>query len=382
MGVYQRAGRMRGRVIDVGGCGGLILQPWRGRTDLERHRVRCVFSEPLHRLTPPQTLAPDPAGSPGGGTHRSAHGWRAVVQVLGGPARALRTLLNDGVTTCFPADCACCGGPLEQAGAVPVCSGCLERVVREIPVVCHQCGDSVDLELDFEDERFARNLGAALLCRPCRMVPPDFVRAVSFGRFDGELRDLLHLFKFNGIRAVAPLLGSRLAEAILSLEKEAAADLLVVPVPLFRQRERERGFNQAELLANAALRQVRRVSPAWRLHPAYDLLTRRRSTESSYTLSRRGRRRNLAGAFQAARKLAGSEVLLIDDIFTSGATARECAKVLVRAGASKVWVATVARARRKVLGSKQQDVEDSVAIWDFPATANAVNRQPAITIEQ
>ena len=294
----------------------------------------------------------------------------------------MQILLNDGVTTCFPADCACCGGPLERAGVIPVCDGCLARLVRDTPVVCHQCGDSVDLEMDLEDERFARNLGATLLCRPCRMVPPDFVRAVSFGRYDGELRDLLQLFKFNGIRAVGSLLGNKLAEAILSLEAEAAADLLVVPVPLFGQRKRERGFNQAELLASAALRQVRRISPAWRLQPAYDLLERRRSTESSYTLSRRGRRRNLAGAFKATQQLAGREVLLIDDIFTSGATARECAKVLVRAGASKVWVATVARARRKVLGSKQDEVEDSVAIWDLPATANAGNSQPAITIEQ
>ena len=214
------------------------------------------------------------------------------------------------------------------------------------------------------------------------MVPPDFARAVSFGRYDGELRDLIHLFKFNGIRAVAPLLGSRLAEAILSLEGEASADMLVVPVPLFRQRERERGFNQAVLLASAALRQIRRVRPAWRLQPAYDLLKRRRSTESSFTLSRRGRRRNLAGAFRVAGKLAGREVLLIDDIFTSGATARECARVLVRAGASKVWVATVARARKQILGLKQDDVEDSIAFWDFPATANAVKSQPAITIDK
>ncbi len=214
------------------------------------------------------------------------------------------------------------------------------------------------------------------------MVPPDFARAVSFGRYDGELRDLLHLFKFNGIRAVAPLLGNRLAEAIVSLEGEAATDLLVVPVPLFRLRERERGFNQAVLLANAALREVRQVRPAWRLEPAYGLLKRRRSTESSFTLSRRGRRRNLAGAFQVTGKLTGREILLIDDIFTSGATARECARVLVRAGASKVWVATVARARKSSALSAQDDVEDSVAFWDFPATANAVKSQPAITIGQ
>ena len=214
------------------------------------------------------------------------------------------------------------------------------------------------------------------------MVPPDFVRAVSFGAYDGELRDLLQLFKFNGIRAVAALLGDKLAEAILSLEGQAGADLLVVPVPLFGRRERERGFNQAVLLANAALRQLRRVRPAWRLQPAYGLLRRRRSTESSYTLSRRGRRRNLAGAFQAVGKLAGREVLLIDDIFTSGATARECAKVLVRAGASKVWVATLARARKSSALYAPHDPKEEVAIWDFPATTDAGQGQRTMTSDE
>lgn len=287
---------------------------------------------------------------------------------------AVQALLNDGVTTCFPADCVCCGGPLEFAGVVPVCGGCLERVVRDPSVGCHRCGDSVDLELDFEDERFARSLGETLLCRPCRQVPPDFERAVSFGRYDGELRDLLHLFKFTGIRAVAPLLGRRLAEAILLLEGVAAADLLVIAVPLFRTRERERGFNQAELLAEAALKQVHRVRPAWRLRSAHGLLRRQRATESSFVLSRRGRRRNLAGAFKVVGDVAGREILLIDDIFTSGATARECARVLVRAGATKVWVATLARARKSGAGTPQQGLEDAVAIWDLPATVNAVDR--------
>ncbi len=238
----------------------------------------------------------------------------------------------------------------------------------------------MDLELDLEDERFARSLGESLLCRPCRMVPPDFARAVSFADFDAELRDLLHLFKFTGVRAVAPVLGRHLAEAIVSLEGVAGPELLVVAVPLFRQRERERGFNQALLLARAALAEVRRMRPAWRLKPAFGLLKRRRSTESSYTLSRRGRRRNLAGAFEAAGQLAGREVLLIDDIFTSGATARECARVLARAGASKVWVATVARARKRSALHTPEVMDEEVAIWDLPATAG--EGKPTITTER
>jgi ComF family protein len=190
-----------------------------------------------------------------------------------------------------------------------------------------------------EDLRFR-----GLECLACRLAPPEFERAVAYGSYQDELRELIHLLKYEQILGLAKLLGHRLAEAILDLHGHTSENLLVVAVPLFTSAERRRGYNQARLLADAALTRLHELYPAWNLQPAHGALIRQKSTASQYELSRRARRRNLAGAFAIRGNVDGREVLLIDDILTTGATARECARVLKRAGAAKVWVATVARA--------------------------------------
>jgi ComF family protein len=179
------------------------------------------------------------------------------------------------------------------------------------------------------------------------MAPPEFERAVAFGTYDNEMREMLHLLKFGGQRRMAEhILGERLASAVLKLEA-CGKDLLVVPVPLFPARERQRGFNQARLLAEAAVKRLRKLRPEWRLRVLPGAMQRVRDTHALFTLNPSQRRRNLSGAFRIADKevVRGREVLLIDDIMTTGATARECARVLKRAGAEKVWVATVAKAQ-------------------------------------
>jgi ComF family protein len=142
---------------------------------------------------------------------------------------------------------------------------------------------------------------------------------------------------------------------------------MVVAVPLFPARERQRGYNQSVLLADEALRWLRRERPDWRLTEAHGAMERRRSTESSFVLSRAGRRRNMRGAFKVLDDVVGREVLLVDDILTSGATARECARVLMAAGAAKVWVATLARAQKRHVKSQHEDAGELVAKWDMAA---------------
>ena len=197
-------------------------------------------------------------------------------------------------------------------------------------------------------------------CPICGRIAPPFARAVAYGSYEGGLRELIHLLKYSGVRPAANVLGRMLAEAITALEPEfsqadfrqnefrfkvsVSADqmIAVIPVPLHKFKRRQRGFNQAELIARAALK-LKTVSE--RLLLATDVLERRRETDSQIGLTAHQRRENLRGAFAVARaeKIKGREVLLVDDVLTTGTTASECARVLLRAGATRVWVATVAR---------------------------------------
>jgi ComF family protein len=211
-----------------------------------------------------------------------------------------------------------------------------------------RCGEA----LDVDGVRFAGQFPAeGLLCGPCRMAPPEFARAVAYGVYEDELRQMIHLLKYENVRGVAKPLGRLLARMIERVEGEAANELVVVAVPLFGSKQRRRGYNQTVLLADAAMAELRRTRPEWRLVTAHGALKRVKDTESQFGLTSAGRRRNLRGAFEVvdAAAVSGHEVLLLDDIYTTGATARECSRVLRRAGATKVWVATLARAQKEMV---------------------------------
>ena len=180
-------------------------------------------------------------------------------------------------------------------------------------------------------------------CGLCRRLEPPYVKATAYGSYDSGLRELIHLLKYNQVRPAANVLGRMLVEAIGDLQPLfAGSEVLVVPVPLHVRKLRQRGFNQSELIARAA---VKMKFAAGHFQMSAGVLERCRETKSQIGLSRHQRRENIRGAFVVVKpeEVDGREVLLVDDVFTTGTTVSECARVLRRAGASKVYVATVAR---------------------------------------
>ena len=295
------------------------------------------------------------SGGPPGRLPGGMMDWRAVVRVLRSRADFFPSVVDDLVTTIFPADCRACGGSLLRADfsrlTVPVCDLCLSRLppqTRSIQTaLCRCCSEALGMESD----RFA-SPAEGLLCTPCRTVTPPFERAVAYGVYETELREMLHLLKYDGVRSLAGPLGTRLAHAVMTLESSAEwlGETLVIAVPLFAANNRARGFNQSVLLADQAVARLRKLRPTWKLTARHGLLRRVKATESQFNLSTHGRRRNLFGAFRVQderNEIAGRDVLLIDDIYTTGATSRACAGVLSRAGARRIWVATLARAQRE-----------------------------------
>jgi ComF family protein len=258
-----------------------------------------------------------------------------------------RRIVESLFSVLFPSDCRICGEPQLNLSCLPVCPECLAGIHPAGGKVCDICGERLLSSYADRDSDGLRR------CPVCRRIDRPFIRAVAYGSYAGGLRELIHLLKYNGVRPAANVLGRMLAEALTELQPDLEqarfeqgmfeqASILVIPVPLYKTKRRQRGFNQAELVARAALK----IVPAReRLQFAPELLQRTRDTQSQIGLTSHQRRENLRGAFAVTRaaEVTGRAVILVDDVYTTGTTATECARVLRRAGARQVWVATVAR---------------------------------------
>jgi ComF family protein len=197
------------------------------------------------------------------------------------------------------------------------------------------------------------------LCGVCQEDLPPYKKAAAYGAYDGELRELIHLLKYAQVHPAATVLGGMLAKAIDKLELSGA--MVVVPVPLHSSKRRQRRFNQAGLIAEAALGAAAKSKPSADFRLERGALQRVRPTVSQIGLTRPQRRENVRGAFRVAHlsKVSGREILLVDDVMTTGTTAAECARVLLRAGAKSVWVATVARTLKNNVLQISADGEDA-----------------------
>jgi ComF family protein len=199
-------------------------------------------------------------------------------------------------------------------------------------------------------------------CRNCRDCPPEFERAVSFGEYNGALRGLIQLLKYESVTPVAGPLGGMLAQAATELLAGGDGTVtLLIPVPLHKSRLRARGFNQAELIARAAARRLPQSAEI-----SCTALVRQRDTVSQVGLSREERIQNVRDAFRVVHAAAvkDRELVLVDDVMTTGTTLSECARVLKQAGAKRVWAVTVARAfdGASSLAADSEQEENEVAL--------------------
>jgi ComF family protein len=229
----------------------------------------------------------------------------------------------------FPAVCPVCRARLGDGRRDPLCGVCWLGIARLGPPCCDRCGTAVGAL----DSPAAEPGG---VCGRCRVEPPAWDWARAGAAYEGPIREAIHAFKFEGKPALARPLATLLLEQ-WGADLPAGLDALV-PVPLARARQRERGFNQAGLLAE-------RLGAALGVPVRSRWLARARATGPQTDLGAVERRANVRGAFAASTAVAGRHLVVVDDVLTTGATAAECARALRAAGARRVGVLTVARVR-------------------------------------
>ena len=217
----------------------------------------------------------------------------------------------------LPVHCLGCG----RQGEI-ICPGCHSDLVPLDAPFCYICADP----------------GVVGLCRSCRnrrrtsAIPLSGIRSPFL--MEGLIQEAVHCFKYRNYRVAAPCLGGLMARF---LDKHPLPGEALVPVPLHPHRLRERGYNQAELLASD-------IGKATGLPVETQLLSRtRNSARQARTAVGNLRRANTAGAFVCEEDLAGASCILVDDVCTTGSTLEACAEALAASGASEVWALTLAR---------------------------------------
>ena len=220
----------------------------------------------------------------------------------------------------FPPSCAGCGKP-----GVLWCAECQEKVTRIKLPYCEKCGEPIE---------------KSGLCKRCQARLPRYEQLISYAQFEGSIRNAIHRLKYRRDIALGLLFSEFLYGLLERMEWEIDK---IVPVPLGNIRLSERGYNQSSLIAKPL---------AMKCQLEFDgrALFRVRDTVSQVGLSYKERRANVKDAFVAKQDhVVNKNVLLIDDVATSGATIEACTDALLEAGANKVYGLTVARATFKAV---------------------------------
>ena len=245
--------------------------------------------------------------------------------------RQLDALYDATLALVYPMKCAACGvASVEERRDAPACAACWQAtaIYTGEEICCWKCGAEARGGVVPPEKR------VEVRCRRCDELA--FTAARSVGKYEGALRAVVLTLKHE------PHVSARLGRLLSDAQGRPPLDTAtrIVPVPLHAEREQERGFNQAALLAHALAARTNLPLDEW------SVVRTGHTSRHRAGMDRRARRETVERAFQVARPrlVAGERILLIDDVFTTGATVAACAQALKEAGAEEVFVLTVARA--------------------------------------
>ena len=231
--------------------------------------------------------------------------------------KVVAALTSRALNSLYPSICPLCKNSSDSYKHSPLCTNCWKGVERYSGPSCKICATPLVSEY-------------ATVCGECLKHKPVFSRVLNYGIYSGALAEAIHRMKFYGIKRLADPLGR------LLLDLEIPECDGIVPVPLSKKSLRERGFNQALLMAVVLSKELK--------IPLYmDILFKKKDTPQQLGLNAKERLKNLKGAFAVRGEIDNLRLLLIDDVMTTGATARESSKTLIKAGADEVIVITLAR---------------------------------------
>jgi len=247
-------------------------------------------------------------------------------------ARWLEGFAGALTSVVFPAGCRLCDALLTHHRRLPLCETCLASFQRITPPVCRTCGQALSVPPETNED--------AAICRDCLGGKFGFQLARSFGVYEGALARAIVLLKYERIEPLGSFFATRLLELVRSDSRLSSADV-IIPVPLHRQKYRDRGYNQVDLFARPL---ARRLGIPYR--PI--LLMRSRPRPEKHLLTQEERWEAVRGAFvmRPGGRVDNLRVLLLDDVMTTGATLDACARALGEAGARVVLGLTIARAAR------------------------------------
>ena len=239
--------------------------------------------------------------------------------------RFILDLKDDLLDFVYPQTCPICQSPLKREEK-DLCDECWKALALLPSPYCPYCKSFLENEDEIADH----------LCAHLNRSEDRRILAVrSLGTFDDHYQKLVHRFKYEKKIHLGRRLARRLAESISEDKCYSGCDM-VIPVPLHRARERERGFNQSEVLAEG-------ISRAMEISLAKDILKRKKNTKDQTYLNAQQRAENVKGAFvvRQPERVSGKNVILVDDVMTTGATLNECARMLQKVGATGILAATL-----------------------------------------